>query len=329
MIQRSKLQDVADAAGVTFITDWRALNQPATVCEKTADKVRAAAIEVGHVVNAVARSLVTARSGVIGLVVPTLDDSIFSRTIVGLSDPLSQSGRDMLIGISRYDPTREEELIRAFVGRQIDALVPTGKEHSPATRKLLRQSGTAIVEIWDVPQNPLDLYVGFSNTALARAATGFLLGRGYRRIAFLTPHSRARAVERQIGYEAALQTAGRRDAIRIVRSEPTLRGGADALEELMADTAPPDAIFFNRDTLAVGAHLHGSAKGLTFPRAVAIMGLHDTDITSRVNPPLTKVRIPRHEIGRIAAQEIIERLEGKSDGTSETGQFQIVERGTT
>ena len=329
MSQRSKLQDVANAAGVSFITAWRALNQPEMVREKTADKVRAAAVEVGYVVNSVARSLVTSKSGVIGLVVPTLDDSIFSDTVEGLSDSLSQSGREMLIGISHYDYTREEELIRAFVGRQIDALVLTGKEHSEATRNLITKSGTAVVEIWDVPQNPLDLFVGFSNRELAREATRSLLAKGYRRIAFATPQSRARAVERQNGYETAMTEAGLGGNIRVVRTEPTLKGGADALDELMSDKEPPDAIFFNGDTLAVGAHLHGSANGLTFPKDVAIMGLHDTDIASRVNPPLSTVRIPRYQIGRIAAQKIIDRLDGVSDGASETVAFEIVERGTT
>ncbi|WP_421907518.1 LacI family DNA-binding transcriptional regulator [Mameliella sp.] len=329
MGQRSKLQDVADAAGVSFITAWRALNQPEKVREKTAEKVRVAAAEVGYVVNSVARSLVTARSGVIGLVVPTLEDSIFSQTVEGLSDTLSKSGREMLIGISHYDYTREEELIRAFVGRRIDALVLTGKEHSDTTCRLLEKSETVIVEIWDVPRHPLDLYVGFSNRALAAEATGVLLAKGYRRIAFVTPQSRARAVERRQGYETAMRQAGQGDHVRVVETAPTLAGGADALDELMADPAPPDAIFFNGDTLAVGAHLHGAARGLRFPQDVAIMGLHDTDIASRVTPPLSTVRIPRYEIGRLAGEKIIARLDGAEDVGSEQVAFHIVERGTT
>ncbi|MHA3979198.1 LacI family DNA-binding transcriptional regulator [Halovulum sp. GXIMD14794] len=329
MSQRSKLQDVADAAGVSFITAWRALNQPELVREKTAEKVRAAALDVGYVVNAVARSLVTSRTGVVGLIVPTLEDSIFSATVEGLSDTLAKTEREMLVGISHYDSTREEELIRAFVGRQIDALVLTGKEHSAATRNLLSKAGTTVVEIWDIPQDPLDLYVGFSNAQLAHEATRYLLEKGYRRVAFVTPESRARAVERRVGYETAMREAGHSDRIRVLEVQPTLQGGADALEELLRQTDPPDAVFFNGDTLAVGAHLHGAARGLSFPGDVAIMGLHDTDITARVHPPLTTVRIPRYEIGALAAQEIVDRLDGTSEGHSREVSFEIVERGTT
>lgn len=329
MRHRSRLQDVADAANVSFITAWRALNEPHRVREKTRKKVEEAALEVGYVVNAVARSLVTSRSGVVGLIVPTLEDSIFSATVQGLSDTLSQSGLEMLMGISHYDSTREEELLRAFVGRQIDALVLTGKVHSAATRQLLGKAQIAVVEIWDVPETPLDLYVGFSNIDMARVATEYLISKGYRHIAFVSPQGRSRATERQAGYCSAMRAAGLEEAVNCISAPATLYGGAKALDELMANTPRPDAIFFNGDTPAVGAHLHGAALGLKYPDDVALMGLHDTDISSRVNPPLTTVRIPRYDIGKYAAEEIVERLADGEQGQSKVVPFEIIERGTT
>ncbi|UWR13436.1 LacI family DNA-binding transcriptional regulator [Sulfitobacter mediterraneus] len=329
MAQRSRLQDVADAAGVSFITAWRALNEPQRVREKTREKVKAAAIDVGYVANAVARSLVTSRSGVVGLIVPTLEDSIFSATVQGLSDTLSKSGLEILMGISRYDDIREEELLRAFVGRQIDALVLTGKVHSDATRKLLAKTEIVVVEIWDVPENPLDLYVGFSNHDMARQATKHLIEQGYKRIAFVSPQGRGRAEERHAGYCVAMQDSGLADAITCIWAPATLDGGAEALDILMKSSPRPDAIFFNGDTPAVGAHLHGAAKGLKYPDDIALMGLHDTDISSRVNPPLTTVRIPRYEIGKRAAEEIAKRLTDDGSAQSEVVPFEIVQRGTT
>lgn len=329
MAQRSRLQDVADAAGVSFITAWRALNEPQRVREKTREKVQAAALEVGYVVNAVARSLVTSRSGIVGLIVPTLEDSIFAATVSGLSDTLSQSGLEMLIGISHYDNTREEELLRTFVGRQVDALVLTGKAHSEATRKLLSKTQIVVVEIWDVPEHPLDLFVGFSNHDMAQQATEYLLSKGYQRIAFVSPQGRGRAAERLAGYRDAMQQAGFDDRINCIWAPATLDGGAQALDELLAQSPPPDAIFFNGDTPAVGAHLHGQTLGLRYPEDVALMGLHDTDISARVHPPLSTVRIPRYAIGKRAAEEITKRLLDRSTGQSEVMPFEIMERGTT
>ncbi len=329
MGQRSRLQDVADAAGVSFITAWRALNQPDMVREKTAEKVRAAAQDVGYVVNAVARSLVTAKSGVVGMIVPTLEDSIFSATVQGLSDTLSPTSMEILIGISGYDATREEELIRTFIGRQIDALVLTGKNHNTATRKLIEKSGISVVEIWDVPSNPLDLYVGFSNRQMAQDATAYLIQKGYRRITYVSPENRARAVERLEGYQAAMTKAGLGSHIDWVWTAPTLQGGAEAFEHLVEAKLKPEAIFFNGDTLAVGAHLRASALKIAIPGDIAIMGLHDTDIASQVTPQLTTVRIPRYEIGRLAGEEIIGRIAHGADGDSRDVAYEIVERGTT
>ncbi|MDO6732267.1 LacI family DNA-binding transcriptional regulator [Marinovum sp. 2_MG-2023] len=329
MAPKRRLQEVADAAGVSFITAWRALNEPHRVRDKTREKVLTAAADVGYVVNAIARSLVTSRSGVVGLIVPTLEDSIFSATVQGLSDRLSQSGLEMLMGISHYDTNREEELMRAFVGRQIDALVLTGKAHSPAARKLLKNTGIAVVEIWDVPEEPLDLYVGFSNSDLSFQATKYLISRGYRDIAFVSPEARGRAQERQNGYVNAMETAGLGAAARTLWVAPTLAGGAEALVQLWQSDRRPDAIFFNGDTLAVGAHLHGATLGLRYPDDLALMGLHDSDISARVNPPLSTVRVPRYEIGKLAAEEIVQRLQTEGGGQSRQVSFEILQRGTT
>lgn len=329
MAHRKRLQDVADAAGVSFITAWRALNEPQMVREKTRDKVMTAAAETGYVVNAVARSLKTSKSGVVGLIIPTLEDSIFSATVQGLSDTLSKNGLEMLVGITEYDTAREEELLRAFVGRQVDALVLTGKVHSKTTRALLEKTGIAVVEIWDIPEDPLDIYVGFSNTALAQSATEFLIKKGYSNIAFVSPEGRGRAEERYLGYCKAMEQGEYTDFVTKFNAPATLDGGALAIEALMQSKNPPDAIFFNGDTLAVGAHLKGIEMGLEYPKDVALMGLHDTDISAHIRPGLTTVRVPRYDIGKRAAQEVVKRLEDGNDGVSAEMVFEIIERGTT
>lgn len=329
MSQRSRLQDVANTAGVSFITAWRALNKPEMLRAETLAKVRSAADEVGYVGNAVARSLATARSGVVGVIIPTLDDSIFAATVEGLSDGLRKAQREMLIGISRYSQDRETELVRAFLGQQIDALILTGADHSDATRRLLDKSDITVVEIWDVPDDPIDLFVGFSNSALAEAATGYLIKRGYRRIAFVSPEHRTRARRREAAYQMTMRKAGLDKFCQSYWVEPTLQGGAEALDALLEQTSPPEAIFFNGDTLAVGAHLHGTAIGLEFPRDVALLGLHDTDLASRMQPPLTSIKIPRYEIGRLAAEEIISSRDSGGPGKSRVIGFSISERETT
>lgn len=322
-----RLQDVASAANVSFITAWRAMNAPHLVRESTLARVRKAADDLGYVANAVARSLATQRAGVIGVIVPTIEDSIFSATVQGLSDTLVGDGMELLVGVDGYSLTREEELVRAFVGRQVDALVLTGQAHTPATRTILEKAQLTVLEIWEIPERPIDLYVGFSNHAMIAAATGELVGRGYRNIAYASVEGRGRSGQRRAGYEAAMAAAGL--APHFVLAEATLEGGVAAMDAALASPRPVDAILFNGDTLAVGAHLAGRERGLRFPDDLALMGVHDTPIASHIRPALSTVRIPRYEIGVHAAEAIRARLAGTPDVPSVAVEYAIVLRGTT
>ncbi len=325
-----RLQDVAERAGVAFITAWRALNDPKTVSQKTRAKVDHAADELGYVANSVARSLVSSKSGVAAVIVPTLEDSIFADTVQGISDGLAVGGRELMIGLSGYSEARETELVIACIGRQIDGLVLVGRGHSEKTRRILGQSGVPVVETWDYGPGALDMMVGFSNRAMAEAITRRLAEKGRRRVAFVSPLSRPRALERLAGYRSVVAEAGLDpNESLVVDAQPNVAGGVEAFERLMALEARPDAIFCNGDALATGMHIAGSARGLAFPDDVAIIGVHDTEIASQLRPPLSTVRIPRYEIGRRAADALCRRFEDPTYSLSLDLGFEIIERGTT
>lgn len=328
--QNRRLREVADHAGVSFITAWRALNAPELVADKTVARVKASAEEIGYVANTVARSLVSSKSGVIGVIVPTLDDSIFADTVQGVSDTLTGTGREILIGLSSYSETEEEDLVKAFLGRQVDGLIVTGGTHTAATRNFLLKSEIPVVEVWDLPSDPIDMVVGFSNYRLAFDATQRLLDAGYRRPAFVTPSHRSRGIERERGYRDCLEKNGLTLRPELsLRSEPTLAGGADAIRTLLSMSEPPDAIFFNGDTMAIGALLESQGTALSVPGDVALMGVHDLDISARVQPPLSTVRVPRYRMGELAAKALIHRFSDPDFTTRENVGFEIVMRETT
>ena len=329
----SRLQDVARVAGVSFITAWRALNSPELVRDQTIARVRHAAEELGYVANAVARSLVTSTSKVVAVVVPSLDDSIFAATVEGISTSLAANSMELLIGLSNYDEVREEELVRAFLGRQIDGLILTGHVHASATRKLLNKVGVPVVEMWDLPDDPIDMSVGFSNIEITEFATNWLIGKGYRRIGFVAPFERPRAQVRLTGFRRSLEKNGfKEDPRLIVAAEPTLDGGAYAFDVLASLDEPPDAVFFNGDQIAVGAMFCGLESGWHFPKDMALLGLHDTAIASHIRPALSTVRIPRYEIGVHAADLLLARF-ADPDALRQRDQidvgFEVVERQTT
>lgn len=325
-----RLREVAAQAGVSFITAWRALNAPDLVADKTVAKVKAAADEIGYVANTVARSLVSAKSGVVGVIVPTLDDSIFADTVQGVSDALGETGTEILVGLSNYTSAREEELVRAFLGRQVDGLLLTGQDHTPGADKLLRQSAIPVVEMWDLPSDPIDMVVGFSNRDLAYQATTFLLQHGYKRIAFVTPAARSRGLERERGYRQCLADHGMEPVTDYVcRAAPTLDGGAMALQTMLDLERPPEAVFYNGDTMAIGAHLVCQAQSIKIPKTIALLGVHDLPIGAHIHPALSTVRVPRYQMGWRAAEALLRRLADPEFTIEEDLGFEIIPRATT
>lgn len=328
--KRARLQEVADRAQVAFITAWRALNAPDLVSDKTRDKVRAAAEDLGYVPNMVARSLVSATSWAVGVIVPTLYDSIFADTVQGVADVVRPAGVELLIGLSDYDREREAEIIKAFIGRQIDGLVLTGRDHTDAANKLLRASRLPIVETWDFGDAAVDMQVGFSSFAMAEAVTEFLIAKGYRRIAFVGPAARHRGIERRRGYRAALANHDLpADDTLVVDATPDLDGGAAAFNQLLALPSPPDAIFLNGDAMAIGAHLAGTARGLCFPDDMALIGVHDSALADRLTPRLSSVRIPRYQMGARAAELLLARADATTTDGNIDLRFEIIDRATT
>ncbi|MBC7800097.1 MAG: LacI family DNA-binding transcriptional regulator, partial [Gemmatimonadaceae bacterium] len=159
------LAAVAERAGVSTITVSRVVRLPGLVAPETRVRVEAAMRELGFVRNLVAGSLATARTSAIGVLVPTIANSIFADTVQGLSDALEPLGYAVILAQSRYDTAREDRILAALLARRPDGLVMVG---SPATEdgaSLLRRARIPIVETWDLPAAPIDAVAGFDNYA--------------------------------------------------------------------------------------------------------------------------------------------------------------------
>lgn len=327
--RKPRIDDVAKAAGVSFITAWRALNSPDVVRDVTVERVKRAAEEIGYVTNTVARSLVSNRSDVIGVIVPTFEDSVYSDTVQGVSDELVSSGRDLLVGLSNYDPLREEELVRAFMGRQVDGFIIPGPITNPRTRELLARNHIPVVETWDLPSDPLDMVVGFSNHAMAKAATEFLIEQGRKHILFLSPEGRPRAERRHSGFLETLAAYGLSLEDSTVHIGTTMDAGREIMPILMARDPLPDALFFNGDSMALGALMWCLEHGIDVPGQLAIMGLHDTPLARHMRPSLTSIHLPRYELGKQSAIALMQRFADPDFTTQRDLGFEIIERGTT
>lgn len=306
------MQDVAQRARVSAMTVSRALRDPSAVTEDTQRRITRAMREIGYVPNALASGLRAANgSKVVAAIVPSLRNSLFAETNQGLSDELRSHGINLMLGESHASPHEAADLVMTFLAQRPCGVVLHDAVRSTRARTLLRKSGIPIVEVGDLNPRPLDAVVSYSNRGAAQAMTEHLIGRGYRRIGFasLSPALTARAGARLDGYKAALNDAGLKlDSRLITLAEPGFAGGAAALVKLMA--AGANAIFFAGDVLAIGAMLECQRRGWKIPDRVAIAAFDDHEMAVQMTPRLTTLKLPRYEIGRRAAQLILERNNG-------------------
>jgi LacI family gluconate utilization system Gnt-I transcriptional repressor len=305
------LEDVARRAGTSIITVSRALRQPDKVRPETRARITAAVEALGYIPNLAASSLVSRRSGIIAVVVPTLGNSIFTDTLHGLSDGVTAAGRQLLVGDTGYSEAAEHALITALAGRRPDGIAIVGIVRNPRTRALLSGLGVPVVETWDMTDDPIDHVVGFSNEAAGRAMARYLIDKGRRRLVFVggsDPRSRAR----EAGYRAVLQEAGLATTAALFTDQsPSSFGEGRRLMHRISTLGPrPDAVFFATDVFAVGGIIECRQLGIDVPREIAIAGLGDLEIGRAVVPALTTVQIPSYQMGRRAAEILSQRLQG-------------------
>ena len=179
---------------------------------------------------------------------------------------------------------------------------------------MLEAANIPVVEILDLGDAPIDMNVGLSHFGAGREMGEYLIGKGYRRIAFIGPQMDrdVRSAKRMEGLAAALNDAGIDPGPVISLNRPsTVRAGGEAVSELLANTPDVDAVFFANDDLAVGALLECQRRGIEIPGKLAIAGFNGLEFGGEVLPRLTTIYTPRYEIGRRAAEMLVSRLGGE------------------
>jgi LacI family gluconate utilization system Gnt-I transcriptional repressor len=304
------MREVAEMAGVSRMTVSRVMNEPAKVTEELRERVFAAVRSLGYVHNHLARNLSSQRSNVIGLLLPSLDNSIFSQTVKGLSDHIRPHGLQLMVAESGNDPEEEERLICAFVSQRVGGLVLHAITHTAAARRVLETAGLPVVETGDLPRDPIDMAVSYSNTAAAKAMTHHLARLGYRKIALARLANNERAAQRQRGYlEAMAELDIPVGPNQIIEISPGLAGGAEAVS-FLANAAPgTDALFCAGDVAAVGALFECNRRGWQVPQRLAIASFDDLDLMRHVTPAITSLRLPRYDIGRRSAEMLLARMQ--------------------
>jgi LacI family gluconate utilization system Gnt-I transcriptional repressor len=329
------MRDVAERAGVSTMTVSRALNEPSKVSQETRERVLSAVKEIGYLPNHLASSLSSNRSTTIGLIVPSIDNSIYTQTIKGLSDVIRQPGFQLMIAECGYDPAEEEDLITTFLAHRVSGLVLHNTEHTPQAVANIRKAGVPVVENGNIPAKPLDMVVSYSNRDAAYAMTMQLGRLGYKHIGFASLPSlhNDRSRDRLSGYRAAIERLGLQyDPRLVVETGRGLSAGAEAVAHIVQSVPEVDALFCAGDVLAAGALFECQKRGWAVPDRIALASFDDVDLLRHLVPSVTTLRLPRYDIGERSARMLLSRiLDGAEHlrGSVVDLKFEVIQREST
>jgi len=330
--RRAKIEDVARAANVSAATVSRVLNHPEIVRAALRDKVTRAIANLSYTRDSAGRALKSGRMRTIGAIVPTLGLSIFADGVEALQNRLSEGGYTLLIANSQYDQRRELQEMQSLIERGIDGIVLVGGSHAPELRALIRQAGVPVITTYVAKASGGIPAIGIDNEGATRQLTRYLLDLGH--VAFGTianvPPSNDRSRARLDGILHTLRQAGiNLRPTQIIHADDSLAQGRSAFRQIMNDHPETTAIICTTDTLAIGAIAEARKLGYHVPQALSITGFDDVELSAQVEPSLTTVSIPAVEIGRGAADYLINAIAGLPIPKSVQLPYRLIMRGST
>jgi LacI family transcriptional regulator len=308
------LRDVAQLAGVHPATASRALNLQTRplVNTDTARKVLRAAESIGYQPNPIARSLKTARTSTVGLVIPDLTNPLFPPIVRGIEKVLAEAGYSAWIVNTDNDPAREERQVESLRSRQVEGLIIATARRTHPLLVRLHQQGVRMVLV-NRRVDKLDLpAVTADDDAGVAMAVGHLATLGHTRIAHLAgPTDTSTGVARARAFRHAIQDHGLADdpALIVEAGYWSETEGATALRTLLERGIRFTAIVAGNDLIALGCYDVFAELGIRCPGDISVVGFNDMPFLDKMNPPLTTVRIPQYEIGGEAARLLLDTID--------------------
>jgi LacI family transcriptional regulator len=299
--------DVAREAGVSTGTVSRVLNDRHHVKPETREAVLRAMDKLGFVANQQARSLAGAPSRVIGLLLHTLSVSYMGEIVRGIDAELEIANYDLLLYTTHRRKLNEAAYVGAITRGMADGLLLILPRNPSAYLPLLQAHSFPYLLIDHQGNGDYERSVGATNWQGASDGTRYLIALGHRRIGFVTGAMELGcSADRLAGYRQALTDYGiPADPELVAAGDFTEPTGFAAGQALLATPSPPTAIFASNDIMAFGVLKAARERGLRVPQDLSILGFDDIPQARLVDPPLTTVRQPLEEMGRVATRTLV------------------------
>ncbi len=307
------IKDIAACANVSFQTVSKVLRGEGSVSPETRAWILAIAEELGYVPNTLARSLVSQRTGTIGVVANDFSDYVLTQFVVGAEREARRQGQCAIVGSLDREGSDSQRYIRLLMERRVDGILLAAPqlERNTQVGEMLRGK-LPVVSMFHIPGISI-ARVGSDHQETGFIATRHLLELGHRRIGtIIGPPERRAAQSRLRGYQQALEAAGIAYSAELVEEANwEAEGGYQATERLLERVPALTAIFAHNDFMAIGALDALHDRGLRVPEDCAVVGCDDIPIAAYTAPSLTTVHLPFYETGEAAMRLLLEIIEHK------------------
>lgn len=307
------IRTVAERANVSIATVSRTINRLPSVNPKLAKRVWDAIQELGYFPNTQARALGSGRSGIFGLIVSDITNPFFPELIQGFEDVAVESGYEILVSSTNYDPRRMELCIRRMIERKVEGVaVMTFGIEQPIFDKLIDRD-VPLVFVEAGPDRPGISVLKVDYHRGIRQGVQHLAALGHRKIAFISGPAELNSAQARVSaFRQSLAECG------IPVSEPwivvgdhTLEGGMRGAEALLQGRGQPTAIMCSNDMTAIGVLHKAYRMGLKVPAELSVIGFDDIGMSRAIIPPLTSIQMSRVALAKAAVTALRAHVEGK------------------
>ncbi len=299
------MHDVAQRAGVSQMTVSRVMRGTGYISKDVRKEVVRAARAIGYVHNRLAGGNATYDNPIVGVVVPTLQNRVFTEVLSGINATLGESGLRPVFGVSEYSLDAEEDLVFDLLSWRPRGLILAGLEHTDPLQRIIAQTGVRVAEIMDTDGAPMSACFGFSHVKAGEDMARHLIERGYRTFAYVGSQGGLdlRATKRLKAFRRIIQQAGAQLVVaETSQGASAMDVGRAMTQKVLQHRDAPRAIYYANDDLAAGGLMHCLAEGIAMPDEVALAGFNGLGFLSALPKLITTTVTPRFDIGKAAAE---------------------------
>lgn len=304
------IKDIAKKADVSYATVSRALNNKKGVNSRTRERILTLAKKLNYRPNAIARGLVKKQTYTLGLIIPDITNPFFSEVARGIEDQANKSKYSVFLCNTNWEIDRQTRHLNLLIEKRVDGVIIAPITHNINSLRDALRGRIPVVYVSNTPPNPENSFVIIDNIRGGFLATKHLIEAGYKSIGFIgSPEDSLTTTERFEGYKLAFEKYGMQINDRYIQlGDFRCETGYNIIKRMIEKNNYPNAMFAENDLLALGVIQGVKEMGLTVPKDVAVVGFDDIPLASFPEIQLTTVSQPKYEMGRIAAQILLERL---------------------